>query len=106
MAKAKFSLSIAPTFKRKVAIPVPGEKPADLEFIFKHRTREAFKDFMESLKDDREDVSVIMDIASGWDLEDAFDADAIEELTQNYIGSARAIIEAYINELTNARVGN
>lgn len=105
MAKAKFSLSIAPTFKRKVSIPVPGDKPSDVEFIFKHRTRESFKTFVEGLTG-REDAEVIMDIASGWDLDDAFDADSIEELTQNYIGSARAIIETYINELTNARVGN
>ncbi|MFE1720107.1 phage tail assembly chaperone, partial [Acinetobacter baumannii] len=55
--KPKFSLTLAPTFKCKVAIPVPGDKSADIEFIFKGRSREAFKDFIESLKD-RDDADV------------------------------------------------
>lgn len=105
MAKAKFVLTAAPTFKRAVAIPVAGGKDANIEFTFKHRTRDQFKEFVEGIGG-REDVEVIMDIASGWELEDAFDDNNIEELTQNYLGSARAIIETYINELTNARLGN
>jgi len=105
MAKPKFSLTASPTFKAKVAIPVPGDKSADIEFIFKGRTREAFKDFIDGLKD-REDAEVIMDIASGWDLDDAFEKDNIEKLTQNYLGAARAIIEKYLSELTQARLGN
>lgn len=106
MAKpAKFNLSASPTFKAKVTIPVAGGKPAEIEVTFKHRTRDAFKEFVENLTD-REDVDVILDIASGWDLDDAFDADSLEELTQNHIGSARAIIETYIGELTSARTKN
>jgi hypothetical protein len=105
MAKQKLILTANPTFKVKVAIPVAGGSPVDVEFTFKHRTRDAFKDFLEKLRD-RDDVEVIADIASGWDLDDAFDADSVEQLTQNYLGSARAIIETYINELTNAKLGN
>ena len=105
MAKVKFSLSANPTFKAKVEIPVPGDKAASVEFVFKGRTRESFKDFIDGLKD-REDVDVLMDIASGWDLEDAFDKENVERLTQNYLGAARAIIEKYLAELTAARLGN
>lgn len=105
MAKPKFSLSPAPTFKAKVSIPVPGKTAEPVEFTFKGRTRDEFKAFIESLTD-RDDVDVIMDIASGWELEDAFDKKNLEELTQNYLGSARAIIEKYLNELTQARLGN
>lgn len=101
MAKPKFNLSAVPTFKAVVDIPVPGGKAEKVEFIFKHRTRDDFKKFIDKLEG-REDVDVILDIASGWDLEDAFDADSLEELTQNYIGSARAIIEVYITELANS----
>jgi hypothetical protein len=102
---AKLSLTAKPTFPAKVQIPVAGDKPATVTFTFKGRTRDAFKAFIESISD-REDVDVIMDIASGWDLEDAFDRDSIELLTQSYLGAARAIIEAYLNELTAARVKN
>lgn len=105
MAKPKFSLTASPTFKAKVAIPIPGDKAVDIEFTFKGRTREAFKDFIENLKD-RDDSEVIMDIASGWDLDDAFEKENIEKLTQNYLGAARAVIEKYLSELTQARLGN
>jgi hypothetical protein len=105
MAKPKFNLTAIPTFKAKVAIPVPGGKSVDVEFVYKHRTRDEYKEFVDNLPD-REDVDVIMDIASGWDLEDAFSAEAMEAMTQNYIGSAYAIIQTYISELTNARVKN
>lgn len=105
MAKAKFSLTASPTFKAKVAIPIPGDKAETIEFVFKGRTREQFKDFIESLKD-REDADVVMDIASGWDLDDAWTLDNVEKLTQNYLGAAKAVIEKYLSELTNARLGN
>lgn len=105
MARPKFSLTASPTFKARVGIPVPGDKAVDVEFTFKGRTREAFKDFIDSLKD-RDDAEVIMDIASGWDLDDAFEKENIEKLTQNYLGAARAIIEKYLSELTQARLGN
>ena len=105
MAKAKFSLTASPTFRSKVSIPVPGDKSETIEFVFKGRTREQFKDFIESLKD-REDADVVMDIASGWDLEDAWTLDNVELLTQNYLGAAKAIIEKYLAELTNAKLGN
>ena len=92
MAKVKFSLNANPTFKSKVEIPVPGDKSATVEFVFKGRTRTAFKDFIDGLKDR--------------DLEDAFDKDNVEVLTQNSLGAARAIIEKYLAELTSARLGN
>jgi hypothetical protein len=105
MAKAKFSLSIKPTFTAKVSIPVPGKTAEPVEFTFKGRTKDEFKDFVDNLSG-REDVDVIMDIASGWELEDAFDKENVELLTQNYLGAARAIIEKYLSELTQARLGN
>lgn len=102
---AKLVLTAAPTFKTNVMIPVPGKKPTPVEFIFKGRTKDEFKAFIESLSG-REDVDVILDIATGWELDDAFDDESVEKMTQNYIGAARAIIETYLNELTSARLGN
>jgi hypothetical protein len=105
MAKPKLSLTPNPTFKAVVGIPVPGAKPVDVEFTFKGRTREAFKLFTDGLVN-RDDTDVLMDIISGWDLEDTFDKDNVEKLTQAYIGAARAIIEKYLTEITAARLGN
>lgn len=105
MAKSKFSLSVKPTFTAKVGIPIPGKSPEPVEFTFKGRTRDEFKEFIESLSE-REDADVVMDICSGWELEDAFDRENVEVLIQNYLGAARAIIEKYLSELTQARLGN
>lgn len=107
MAKAKFTLALAPTFKAKVAIPIPGQSAEMVEFTFKGRTRAQFAEFIESIKEgEAKDVDVIMDICSGWELEDAFDAKNVETLTNNYLGAARAIIDKYLAELTTARLGN
>lgn len=104
MAK-KFSLIANPTFKVKVAIPVAGSKSVDIEMTFKHRTREDFKKFIEELPG-REDLDVMLDVACGWDLDEPFSEENIELLTQNHAGSANAIAQAYINELTGARTKN
>jgi len=88
-----------------VLIPVPGKKPVPVEFNFKGRTQDEFKAFIEGIGD-RDDVDVILDIATGWELADAFGKDSVELLLQNYLGSARVIIEKYIGELTAARLGN
>ncbi|RXZ42711.1 phage tail assembly chaperone [Crenobacter cavernae] len=105
MANAPFSLVAAPTFKAKAAIPVPGAAPAEVEFTFKHRTREDLTEFSKGLVG-REDVDVILDVASGWELTDDFGAESIKTLTQNYHGSVRAILDTYYRELTAARLGN
>jgi hypothetical protein len=105
MAKPKFTLNPSPTFKAVVSIPVPGGKGADIEWTFRHRTRDQFKDLMNSIES-LEDVELLLEIASGWDLEDAFDADNLETMTQNYPGSARAVFVKYIDEMTAARTKN
>lgn len=102
---AKFTLTASPTFTSKVSIPVPGSKAVPVEFKFKGRTKDEFKKFLETMTD-HEDLHVVLEMASGWDLEDVFNEDNVEKLLQNYIGSGRAIIEKYINELSAARLGN
>ena len=102
----KFTLVASPTFKAKVMIPVAGSQPAPIEFIFKHRDTDVFKEWMDNLKGSTDDVELIKDIASGWDLDDPFDDENILMLTQNYMGSARAVVEKYIAENTGAKLGN
>jgi len=102
---AKISLNPNPTFKAKAPIHVPGGRKAEIEWIFKYRDADEFKEFMEAL-DGRKDIDILMDIASGWDLEEAFDQKNLEVLTKKYIGSARATLETYVNELTGARAKN
>jgi len=102
---AKAIPTTTPTFSKDVSIHVPGKKPISIAFIFKGRTRTEFKAFVEELRD-REDVDVILDIATGWELSDTFGSEAIEKLCDTYIAAPRSIIETYLNELSGARLGN
>lgn len=109
MAKSKFTLAVSPTFKAKVLIPIPGKQAESVEFTFKGRTREEFKEFVDAIQTgegQNADVDTVMDIVSGWELDDAFDRENVERLTQNYLGAARAVIETYFTELTQARTKN
>lgn len=105
MAKIKFNLTATPTFKEQVAIAVPGGKSVNVEFTFKHRSKEQFKEFIEGVEG-REDVDVIKEVASGWELDEPFNDENITKMTENYMGSARAIIETYMRELSGARTKN
>lgn len=104
MAK-KFSLVPSPTFKAGVSIQVPGGKAVQVEFTFKHRSRDDFKEFMENIEG-RKDVDILLDIASGWELEDAFEAKSLQQLVDNYMGAGQAVLQTYMAELTAARAKN
>jgi hypothetical protein len=60
----------------------------------------------------RPDEDAIMDIASGWsdvELEEgpaAFNKDNVRDLCQQYHGAGAAIVEVFVNELTQYRRGN
>ena len=101
----KLSLSAAPTFKAPVPIPVPGGDPVPVEFTFKHRTRDAALAWLEASRDAK-DVDAVLDLAAGWELDDAFNAENIERLLQNYAGAGVAIVNAYLEELRGARSKN
>lgn len=106
MAKAKLSLTLAPTFKAPVQIPVPGARPVSVEFTFKYRDRDAFKEFLDGLHASTEDVDLLLDIASGWELDEPFEKASLEKMVKTYIGSAAAVLNAYIAESTGARAKN
>lgn len=52
------------------------------------------------------DVGDVVEITSGWELEEAFNEKNIAELNELYPGASRAIVAAYINEYTGAKAGN
>ena len=105
MAKIKLVLTASPTFKAKVNIPIAGAPAVPVEFTFKHRSKEAFAEWVKGISE-KEDADLLMEVASGWELEDAFDKDNIALMCENYMGAARAVIEKYISEQTAAKLGN
>lgn len=106
MAKAKLSLTLDPTFKADAPISVPGNGIVDVSFTYKYRDRDAFKEFLENLKDYENDVELLQDILAGWELDDPFGKASIEKLTVTYIGAPAAILQTYIEESTGARTKN
>lgn len=102
---AKLKLIPSPTFKFTVEIPVAGARVAPVEFVFKHRTKDQLTAFM-AAREEKSDVETVMEFAQGWDLDEPFNAQAVSDLLQNYIGAPVAIYQAYIAELTRAKLGN
>lgn len=102
---AKLKLNPEPTFKAKVGIPVPGSRPAEVLFTFKHRTRDEVLAWVEGSRD-ATDVDSVLDVVVGWELEDEFNRENVERLCNNYPGSGLVIISAYLDELRGARVKN
>lgn len=101
----KLSLTPAPTFKGFVSIPIPGSSPAKVQFTFRHRNRDEIKTWMDEIEG-KPMSQVVLEAASGWDLEEPFDAEHVELLLKNYIGSGQAVLETYLRELSGAREKN
>lgn len=102
---AKLTLVASPTFKCKVAIPVAGGPSVDVEFVFKHRTKDALDELIKT-RAEQSDADTVMAVIAGWDLEDSFDRTAVELLLQNYIGASLAIYREYVDQLVQAKAKN
>ena len=102
---SKLKLVADPTFNAKVLIPVAGGEPVPVEFTFKHRTRDAIAQWIKD-SESQTDVQIIKDLATAWELEDAFTDENIDLLCQNYTGAGFAVVETYLRELRGARRGN
>lgn len=102
---ARLKLNPEPTFKAKVGIPVPGSRPAEVLFTFKHRTRDDVIAWAEGSRE-QNDVESVLDCVVGWDLDDEFNAENVERLCNNYPGSGLTIVAAYLDELRGARAKN
>lgn len=102
---AKLKLKADPTFNRKVGLTTHAGAVVEVEFTFKHRTRDAAKKLEEEIKG-KDDAEVIMLVACGWELEDEFNADNLRILADNYMASAIEVFREYVQALNGARLGN
>lgn len=105
MAKAQITLDADPTFTAPVDIPVPGNSPVRVQFTFKGRTREEYEAWIAELGT-KSNVDAIMEVASGWGLQLPFDRDTLVKFDNKYMAATRVILDKYIAEVTQARVGN
>ena len=103
---AKLKLDPEPTFRAKVPVPIPGAGTADVEFTFKHRTNKALQAYIEAIESDQPDAKIVMDVATGWDLDDAYTPENVEKLCESYAGAGLAVFQTYVRELRGARAKN
>ena len=102
---AKLTLAVNPTFPVTVSIPKAGEPAVTLKLTCKHRTKAQLDEFIKS-RADKEDVTTIQDMATGWDLDDEFNAENIECMCQNYISAPLECYRAYIGQLVGEKAKN
>lgn len=98
-----------PTFWHPVHISVPGaEKPAVVDFEFKHQTKEKLAAFVEAnQKEDRNDAAILVDVINNWKGVDAeYSESALRDLLSNYPASGLEIYKGYISALMEGRRKN
>ncbi|WP_426269141.1 phage tail assembly chaperone [Dyella kyungheensis] len=101
---AKLKLTAEPTFTAPVEIPVAGKDPVKVSFTFRHRTKDELADWLKQKFET--DELAILECATGWELDDEFNAENVALLCQSYIAATGSIISAYITELRGARAKN
>ncbi|WP_447855507.1 phage tail assembly chaperone [Enterobacter sp. WI-ESBL-E8] len=100
----KFTLQPKPTFKANVTIPRAGDEDGVLTFTFNHKPLKELAD-LEKLEG-KTATDFLMEIISGWALPDAFNAENLSVLLQNYPAAMKAIPETYYRELMGQREKN
>ena len=81
MAKQAISLDDGPdsTFKAVVMIPIPGKKPVPVNFTFKYRDADEYEAFIGDITGMTSE-ELVLAVASGWDLDDAFSPENVAKL--------------------------
>jgi hypothetical protein len=110
----KLCINPSPTFEANVHMAVPGGQVAVLRLRFKHKTREELKAWMARFDGEAKDHELLDEVIADWpggpvnsdDSPIPYSAAELARLCSQYPGSALAIHQTYISELTDARVKN
>lgn len=130
---AKIKLGARPkTFTHTITVPMPEGGTAQVQMVYKYRTRSEFGAFVDNLllaagtappasqadddvafslrqaleKTRDTNADYILQIAEGWNLDEDFNRASVVQLCDELPGAAAAIIEAYRAALTEGRLGN
>jgi len=101
----KFTLHPSPTFPAVVEIPLHGGGTQPVKMEFRHRSKDEVKALYEPAEG-RDDAKFILEMLASWELEDELNEASVQLLLQNYQGAGLAIHRKYLEELTQARLGN
>lgn len=130
---AKIKLGARPkTFVHTITVPMPEGGNAQVQMVYKYRTRSEFGAFVDNLllaagstppasqadddvafslrqaleKTRDTNADYILQIAEGWNLDEDFNRASVVQLCDELPGAAQAIIESYRAALTEGRLGN
>ena len=126
---AKIKIAQNPKFTAVVQIPRIGAEPVPVEFQFRYQDRVALAEMFDQWNKARDawaekakeegvswkdatDAEIklqadqLKDIVVGWDLDDEFSDDAILYLVRTCTGAPKAVIDAFQNAYSPARLGN
>ncbi len=125
----KIKIAQNPTFAAVVLVPRIGAEPAPVQFQFRYMDRLALSAMFDRWNAAREDLAdkarkdgvtwedvttgeialqaeQLGEIVTGWDLEDEFSPEAIADLVRTCTGAPKAVIDAYQEAYSPARLGN
>ncbi|RON05146.1 phage tail assembly chaperone [Pseudomonas brassicacearum] len=127
MAKSKFTLARNPTFKADVMLPDVGGDPVAVGFEFKYRDRielaSLYAEWGErhkALSEQSEvagieqftallidlQVEQLKAVVAGWDIGEEFNDENLRILVRSIAATPSAVLAAYSEAFSNARLGN
>lgn len=104
---AKFKISLSerlPDFKLPVKVTMPNGEEGKVVFTVKHLKSSEIQDLYG--KENVKDHEFIMNLATGWDLDEPLTEDNARELVSLYPSFAIALTQTYIQALAGQRVKN
>lgn len=102
--KMKLTLAPLPDFKLPVKFTMPNGDEQSIVFTVKHKKASDIQELYQ--KDGTKDSDFIMNIATGWDLEEEFNEDNSKLLIEYYPSAALALMGSYLGALAGQRVKN
>jgi hypothetical protein len=104
---AKFKLKPVDDFKLPIDFNMPNGEQARVVFTVKHkRAKEIGALFSANENEKPSDEAFVMNIATGWDLEEEFNADNVKEAVDFFPGMVIEFTRAYMNALAGVRAKN
>lgn len=105
MAKMKLTLARLPDFPLPVVVTLPNGDEAHMTFKVKHVSATEFQELY-SAERVVSDHELIMNLASGWNLEDEFNEENAKKLVSFYPNAALVLASSYLKALAGQRVKN
>lgn len=105
MAKMKLTLAALPDFKLPVKFMMPNGEEQSIVFTVRHMKASEVQEMYSSEKV-TSDSDMIMNIATGWNLEEEFTAENAKLLVDYYPSAALALAGSYLQALAGQRVKN